>query len=296
MGITSKLKNHLNKLEYFVIIAESGSLKKASKKALVGQPQLTKSVKILEEVLQKNLLIRTSKGVALTKEGNELYKYAKEIINKVNEIEILIKSNNQKITGKVKVGTYDSIARYFFPEFLKYFKLSLPKIEVYLETGRSDSIYEKVKSTELDVGVVVLPSPVGKALQYNKIYTDSFGLFRSPSLPPELKNNLIYFPYEKNETKSAIKRFNFIESIKCDNLETVKNLTEQGLGVGLIPHRVAWEGVLSKKLIEFNHPKISSNQFDYHDIVLCFKEQFLTEDKKIFIDEVHRFLEYWYNY
>ncbi len=39
-----RLKDHINKLEYFKIIVDVGSLKKASEKALVGRNQEIKQV------------------------------------------------------------------------------------------------------------------------------------------------------------------------------------------------------------------------------------------------------------
>lgn len=63
------LKDHLNKIEYFCIVAETGSLRKASEIARIVQPRLTKVIQELEEVLGVSLIVRSARGISLTKEG-----------------------------------------------------------------------------------------------------------------------------------------------------------------------------------------------------------------------------------
>ncbi len=54
-----RLKQHLNKIEYFCMVVEAGSIKKATEVALLGQPQLTTVVKQLENILGEPLLLRS---------------------------------------------------------------------------------------------------------------------------------------------------------------------------------------------------------------------------------------------
>ncbi|MCJ8277139.1 MAG: LysR family transcriptional regulator [Bdellovibrionales bacterium] len=289
-----RLKDHLNKLEYFSIVAETGSLKKASEKALIGQPQLSKVIQQLEDILGVTLLVRSVKGVNLTKEGNILLQHTRNILKEVNKAEFSIQSLDQNIKGSVNIGTYDSIARYFFPEFLKYLKINMPDINVFLETGKSQDILKKLSKKDVDMAVVVAPDKLNKKIKSKTIYTDTFGLYKAPNMSNDFNDNLIYFPFPMNETEQAMRRFGFQESISCDNMETVKSLTEQSLGVGLLPHRVAKESVLSKKLIEFTHPKIKTNSFDPHDIIMCGAESTSLAQNYV-MEEIERFLNLWYN-
>jgi len=289
------LKDHLNKVEYFCLVAEAGSIKKATEKAFIGQPQLTKVVKQLEDVLEVELFIRSSKGVVLTKAGAELYKASKQILKITNESEFSIKSGDQKLKGSIKIGTYDSIARYFFPDFLKYFRAVMPELNVFLETGRSSDILEKLSSSQLDIAVVVDEEnkTLSSNIQSKVIYKDSFGLYQSPSLTPDFKDKLIYFDYGPNKTKSTMRSYGFDESVVCDNLETVKSLTEQSIGVGLLPHKVAKEGVLSKRLIPYNHSKIKGNTFDHHNIMICYEKKKAAPENQFVFEEIQRFLDLW---
>lgn len=288
-----KLKDHLGKLEYFCAVVDAGSLKKASEKVFVGQPQLTKVVKQLEETLETTLLIRTHKGISLTKSGAEFYSYCRQILEKANEAERSIKSHEKDVSGTVRIGTYDSISRYFFPDFLKYLRATIPNVKVFLETGRSKTIYKKIQNGLLDLAVIVSEEKKSSKVEMKRIYTDSFGLYQSPSMEYICSDNLIYFPFPMNETEAAMKRFNFTQSIVCDNLETVRSLTEQAIGVGLLPHRVAQESVLLRRLVQHTHPKIRKNEFDSHDIVLCHSKGSISVEASHVLSDLQRFLFLW---
>ena len=287
-----KFKDHLNKLEYFSFIVESGSVLKASSRAHVSQPQLSKVIRQLEELLDKKLLIRSSSGVVPTQAGVQLYKLSKKLISSTNEAELLIKSDNVKIRGTIKIGTYDSISRYFFPEFLKFLKASMPDLIVLLETDRSSLILKKLIKGELDIVVSVGKGPKAKNIITKTIYSDTFGLFKSPKMTSDFEKHLVVFPDSINkEDVDSIEGF-FPYLSKCSNLETVKALAEEGLGYGLLPMKVAREGVLSNKLIHHKNKKFK-REFSPHDITLNYSKAIVSGSKQIIIKELERFLDIW---
>ncbi len=285
-----RLKDHLNKLEYFRIVVDSGSLKKASEKAFVGQPQLSKVIKQLEDILNVKLLYRSVKGVIPTLEGKKLYDFAKEVIELAEKSELRIKSGLSAIKGTIRIGTYDSIARYFFPDFLNYLESTVPDLNIFLKTGKSSAMIKDLQNKNLDIAIVVFSKKPPSNLISEVIYNDSFGLYCSPQINQNFKDKLIYFDFESNDVHGSIQRFKFKDAFNCDNLETVKSLTERGMGVGLLPHRVAKEGAIQKKLETYQHPKIKLNKFDSHDITLCYQASKLSVEESFILEELKRFL------
>lgn len=98
-GSAVPLKDHLNKIEYFCIVAETGSLRKASEIARIVQPRLTKVIQELEEVLGVILIVRSARGVSLTKEGKSLHKQGRLILKQANEIEHVIRFGDSACSG-----------------------------------------------------------------------------------------------------------------------------------------------------------------------------------------------------
>ena len=71
----------------FYTVANNKNITKAAKELNISQPAISKSIKKLEEQLGGQLFVRTKKGVTLTEEGKEFYKYIKTAIEYIYNAE-----------------------------------------------------------------------------------------------------------------------------------------------------------------------------------------------------------------
>ena len=290
-----ELANHLNKLNYFIKVAEAGSIKEGSAQAFLSQPQMTKVIQQLEEAVGAQLFLRSKSGVKMTSAGAKFHEFAKETLKNCDSLTLSVKYQSAPKSGEISIGTYDSIARYFFPSFLRYFQSLHPNFMIHLKTARSHQLITDLRKSQLQLGIVVGDKPP-RGLISEVAYEDSFGLYASPNLHQSRSNELIYFDFPMNDVKSSIQRFKFGDFVSCDNLETVKALTEEGLGIGLLPHRVARDGVLAGKLINFKSNKIKVNDFDHHNIYLASTKNSDRSPSLVFFrQELLRFLKIWAN-
>lgn len=76
----------VKQLQYFVVSVDMGSFHAASQVLITTQPNVSKIVKSLEEELQMVLLKRTRNGVTITREGEQIYQYAIEILKNMKMI------------------------------------------------------------------------------------------------------------------------------------------------------------------------------------------------------------------
>ena len=81
-------------MKYAVEVAKAGTLSKASEKLLIAQPNISRSIKELENDLGITIFERTAKGMLLTQEGEVFINYAVGIINQIEEVEKIYKENN----------------------------------------------------------------------------------------------------------------------------------------------------------------------------------------------------------
>ena len=79
-------------LKYAVEVARCGSINKAAENLYMGQPNLSRAIKELENSLGITIFQRSSKGMVLTPEGEGFIAYAQKILRQVDEIEELYKS------------------------------------------------------------------------------------------------------------------------------------------------------------------------------------------------------------
>ena len=83
----------LRQLKYFVQIVESGSLAKASRQLYIAQPALSQQMARLEDEVGKPLLVRSSRGVVPTENGEALYHHAKFMLrphHRLNFIQLIV--------------------------------------------------------------------------------------------------------------------------------------------------------------------------------------------------------------
>ena len=83
----------LQQLKYADAVATCGSLSEAARRVFVTQPTLTEAIRTLEEELRIAIFTRSSRGVALTHEGEEFLASARQILDDAALIQ-------QKYTGK----------------------------------------------------------------------------------------------------------------------------------------------------------------------------------------------------
>lgn len=74
----------LSQLQYFVTVAEEGSVSRAAKRLGVSQPPLSRQIKSLEDELGGPLFQRTTYGVALLPEGRVFLDHARGILSAVD--------------------------------------------------------------------------------------------------------------------------------------------------------------------------------------------------------------------
>lgn len=83
----------LQQLRYADAVASCGSLSEAARRVFVTQPTLTEAIRALEEELRTAIFSRTSRGMAVTREGEEFLASARQILEDVSRIQA-------KYTGK----------------------------------------------------------------------------------------------------------------------------------------------------------------------------------------------------
>lgn len=274
------LEDHLEKLRYFYEVAKNGSIKRASSNIHLTQPTLTKAIQVLEESLDKKLFNRLPRGVSLTTEGEILYKYCHTLFASIEEIEKKIKSPKDPFAGSLRVGTYDSIVSYFWPDFLKNFLKSHKNISFELSTGRSSDIQKMLENEELDFIYIVEPKGNKniecEVLSYNSFYFyESAKKIRTYDSPEEA--TIILMPsalLSSGGLDSFISEFNFQDRqlFKTSSLESVKELTISGLGIGLLPENVARPLISKGKLKKVKVSNMPKEGISRHAIGIAYQK------------------------
>lgn len=130
--------------KYALEIARTKSISKAAENLFMGQPNLSRAIKELEEQLGINIFKRTPKGIIVTTQGEEFLMYAKNILAQVKKIENIYTRDNEnlkKFSVCVPRSNYITDA---FTEFANDITKDHPVDFHYKETDTMGAINEVV--------------------------------------------------------------------------------------------------------------------------------------------------------
>ncbi len=158
----------LDSYKIFCTVVKNGNMSSAAKELFISQPAVSMAVKQLEERLGSPLLIRTTKGVRLTPEGEVLYTYLDRALNMIKTAEHKYFEMANLEQGEVRIGASDIvISGYLMPYIEKYSNIySDIRIKVINKTT-----YESLrllKNGTIDMCFVNLPIENSEDLEITK--------------------------------------------------------------------------------------------------------------------------------
>jgi DNA-binding transcriptional LysR family regulator len=149
---------NLRQLEYFVSIADAGSVTRAAERLLVSQPSLSQQISALEAELGGELLERLPRGVRLTAAGQSLLPEARQAIHHANRARYAVRNALELEAGQIEVAAPTSAATGILPTVLRTWQELHPNIEIsLLEFPHRRALADAVRDGAGDMAVGSLP-------------------------------------------------------------------------------------------------------------------------------------------
>src|SRR5689334_23634807 len=147
----------IESLKVFCDLAETESFTKAAQINKVTQSAVSQQMSSLEKQFKSLLIERSKKKFRLTREGQVLYDYSKQIIQTYDSLHSKLQEIKDIISGTIRVATIYSIGLHDLPPYIKKFLKSYPTVNVHVEYRRSNQVYEDVLGNVVDLGLVAYP-------------------------------------------------------------------------------------------------------------------------------------------
>lgn len=145
---------NLKQLEAFVQVAEKKNFSRAAKAMFLTQPTVSAHISGLEKELNTRLLIRNTKDVELSEEGERLYEYAKQITLLTEQIVQEFGSEpDVEEQSTVTIAASTVPAQYLLPEILAKFRQRYPKEQFQILESDSTGVVEQVAARTVDIGL-----------------------------------------------------------------------------------------------------------------------------------------------
>ena len=255
---------HLETLKVFCDVVESRSFSAAASQNFVTQSAVSQQVRMLEDRWGRRLLERARGNVQLTPAGDILYQASKEIVQRFKDMEGQLRAASKVVSGSVRVATVHSVGLYELSAPLKRYLKAFPQVQLNLEYGRSNKIYEDALSGQIDLGIVAFPNRRA-GITIIPFRQDRLVLVTPPGHPLARHRSvavrklsgeaLVGFERDiptRKETDRVLRRHRAEVRyvMELDNIETIKRVVEIGHGLALLPEASVRPEVAMKTLAQ----------------------------------------------
>ena len=265
-------------LSAFIAVSRSLSFSKASKSLNISKAAVSRQIKLFEESLGLQLFIRSPQHVALTKDGEEIYKRALNF--EESSSEYLGKEQTKSIRIGVITPILDSVLSDFLSANHKDSDINFDiksgppsQITRLLESGDIDvGLYNKNIQTDLLTSLKLIPE---KPMLISKSKIKPKDIPNKRWIIVEDKDYIVNYAYKKRIPKSE-------KILKVNSPSAQVKLVENGVGIAIVSN------LLIPKKTKLNQSKV--NVFDKEFFYLVtpnsgLRRKHITE----FIDDIVHF-------
>jgi DNA-binding transcriptional LysR family regulator len=272
----------IESFKVFCDLAETESFTRAAQINNVTQSAVSQQISSLERQFKSLLIERSKKKFRLTREGQVLYEYSKQINQTYDSMFNRLQEIKDIISGTIRVATIYSVGLHDLPPYLKKFLKLFPTVNVHVEYRRANQVYEDVLGNVVDLGLVAYPTRDPK-LDIIALRKDTLVLICHPHHPLAGSKSVKlaqlagekFISFEPDiPTRKAIDRILKDHGVKVetvmefDNIETVKRAVEIEAGISIVPRGTITQEVAKQTLAEV---RIEGREF-YRPLAALYKK------------------------
>ena len=162
-------------LRVFLAVANTGTLTAAAQVLGSSQPTVGRQLTQLEAQLGAPLVVRHSRGIALTVHGSQLWEVAKRVDAQMQAVVRQAQGNQGRLEGTVRISATEMVGVYILMPALARLRAAYPGIalELVLDSGAAD-----LATSQADIAVRMF-RPAGQDLVARRVGFIATALFAS---------------------------------------------------------------------------------------------------------------------
>ena len=264
-------------LESFAAVVRLRSFTRAAEQLYISQPTISTHIRALEEELNMRLILRTTKSIEVTAEGQKPYEYAVNILQLRDRMLQECSSEAKRI---IHLGASTIPSAYILPEVLPKFGGRHTNTFFVIHQSDSKGVLDGLTDGIFDVGLIGMdvekesltcePFCEDRMVLITPVTEQFLKLQRKGVSAVELLTSEPVILREKGSgSKKSVDKFLEEMGITDEQLnitarvndpEAIKNLVAQGLGISFISQRAAQNFIREKRLLAFDLPESTNSR------------------------------------
>lgn len=243
-----------NLLRTFLVIAQEQGINRAAAKLHITQPAVSQALKRLEEQTDQTLVIRGGQKFRLTEAGEVILSIAEEINSLIATNTFIPKSENKRVSGKVKLLIISRIDSPEFNSFLRDFHEHFPNVDFEIDVMRSSDVVAAISQKSATAGITLV-NVVPTKLESRLFTVHEYSFFCGPhsrfwgrndvTMEEIAKENYVTFTSDlPGGSLTPLAAFRAANSFSgrlvasTSNLDELIRLIESGFGIGALPRHI----------------------------------------------------------
>jgi DNA-binding transcriptional LysR family regulator len=236
----------LSQLNMFKVVAEQGSIIRASELLHCVPSNITNRIKLLEQELGVALFIRQGRGLVISPSGKLFLSYANKILSLCQEARGALDVGAEP-SGMLSIGAIESSATGRLPRLLSRFHKNHPAVQMQFSTGVWSQLLSDILAYKLD-GAVIAVKNQHPDIEYEELYTEELVVIASPLLgkintPQDIKGKAIFMWPEGCPYRASLNTWlgEHRISSSINNIAsygTILGCVSSGAGVSVVPKGV----------------------------------------------------------
>lgn len=288
-------------LQTFYTVSEELSFTRAADKLGYTQSCITQHIRKLEEELGVSLFDRIGKKVTLTQAGCSLVPHVSQLLKISRSFEEVSKETTAE-AGSIRVGICDSLCIEKMPAIVKAFKQSHPNVDIYLKILKCSEFLNELRENKIDLAYTIGYLNKIPEIRFTAETTEPILVLAAPGYPLASGENLT--PKDFNNVPlimaepAAYYRRNFLNDLErsgispkiileTESMQAIKNLTESGLGVCVLPKAAAGAEIKAGRLVALDY----ACDYDIRSQIIWHRDKWLSAAMKEFIGIAEEVIE-----
>lgn len=248
-------------LEYYKVfyyVAKTGSLTAAAEQLFLTQPNVTKTIRRLEEQLGCTLFVRTKRGTALTNEGEILWRRVEPACRLLLTAEQELEATRLLEGGILRIASTEMGFRTYVLPTLQRFTEDHPNVKVMFYSALTGRILEMLRTGAIDIAILHAPFDYDESMEMYPIDVCAECLAVGPryAFLADRVNRLAdlqNYPFVSMPEGSATKTYlsslfqkqglTFEADIEVTTTELALQAVESNFGIGILPWQLIRERV-----------------------------------------------------
>jgi DNA-binding transcriptional LysR family regulator len=241
--------NRLRRLRSFCYAAQTGSISRAAEQAMLSQPSVSLQIQALEVEFGAQLFQRRGPKIALTPEGQALYKLAWPLVDAVDSLTTTFHASQSGMeSGRLTIAAGESTILYILPEPIKQYAQAHPGIELRLQnvTGRDGLKMIRNDAVDFAVGSMIeVPEDISytPTFRYDPMLITALNhplTSKSRATIKDVAQYPLILPPQHLTTWRVVDYvfhkygLNYRVALEAGGWEVIKRYVELGLGISIV--------------------------------------------------------------